>query len=58
MKMGHIYSIYFEEGLKTLNFTRMKFEQVLQLCLSSAFKSLESCPLSATSSCPIVSAVR
>ena len=27
-----IYSIYFEEGLKTLNFTRRKFEQVLQLC--------------------------
>ena len=26
-----IYSIYFEEGLKTLNFTRRKLEQVLQL---------------------------
>ena len=36
MKMGHIYSIYFEEGLKTLNFTWRKFEQVLQLCTRNA----------------------
>ena len=45
------YLIYFEEGLKTLNFTRRKFEQVLQLC-NGTFSVVVDIHSTSNASCP------